>query len=54
MWLIERTGNELAPAFFVIVVAVVGLAALFSIRRGSLHRVEGTRDLDEAQAVEHI
>ena len=54
VWLIERTGNELAPAFFVIVVALIGLAALLSIRRGSLHRVERLHELDEAQAIEHI
>lgn len=54
VWLIERTGNELAPAFFVIVVALIGLAALLSIRRGSLRRVERLHELDEAQAIEHI
>jgi MHS family proline/betaine transporter-like MFS transporter len=54
VWLIERTGNNLAPAFVVIVVALIGLAALFSIRRGSLHRVESLHDLDEAQALEHL
>ena len=54
VWLIERTGNVLAPAFFVIVVALIGLAALVSIRMTSLHRVEGLHDLDEALAVEHL
>jgi MHS family proline/betaine transporter-like MFS transporter len=32
VWLIEKTGNELAPAFFVMAVAVVGLLATASIR----------------------
>jgi MFS transporter, MHS family, proline/betaine transporter len=33
VWLIEQTGNVLAPAFFVIACAVVGLVAVISIRR---------------------
>jgi MFS transporter, MHS family, proline/betaine transporter len=33
VWLIEQTGNVLAPAFFVIASAVVGLVAVLSIRR---------------------
>jgi MHS family proline/betaine transporter-like MFS transporter len=33
VWLIERTGDELAPAFFVMVVAVVGLLAIASVRK---------------------
>ena len=32
VWLIERTGNVLAPAFFVIVIAVVGLIAIVSVK----------------------
>ncbi|WNV76581.1 MFS transporter [Geodermatophilus sp. DSM 44513] len=51
VWLIERTGNELAPAFFVIVVSLVGLAALASIRRSSLQRVEHGHDREPAGAV---
>ncbi|SNS29640.1 MFS transporter, MHS family, proline/betaine transporter [Geodermatophilus pulveris] len=52
VWLIERTGNELAPSFFVVVVALVGLAALFSVRRGSLDRVEHVAAPAAARAVE--
>jgi MHS family proline/betaine transporter-like MFS transporter len=33
VWLIARTGNSLAPAFFVIGVSVIGLMALISVRR---------------------
>lgn len=33
VWLIERTGNLPAPAFFVMAVAVVGLVATASVRR---------------------
>jgi len=32
VWLIERTGNVLAPAFFVIVIAIVGLIAIVSVK----------------------
>lgn len=33
VWLIERTGNVLSPAFFVMTVASVGLLAIVSIRK---------------------
>ena len=33
VWMIEKTGDMLAPAYFVIGVALVGLIALFSIQR---------------------
>jgi MHS family proline/betaine transporter-like MFS transporter len=33
VWLIERTGNILAPAFFVMGVSMIGLIALISVRR---------------------
>jgi MHS family proline/betaine transporter-like MFS transporter len=32
VWLVERTGNILAPAFFVIALAIVGLATVASVR----------------------
>jgi MHS family proline/betaine transporter-like MFS transporter len=32
VWLVERTGNILAPAFFVIALAIVGLAATLTVR----------------------
>lgn len=34
VWLVERTGNILAPAFFVITLAVVGLVTTLSVRAG--------------------
>lgn len=40
VWLIERTGDVLAPSYFVMVVAVVGLIATLSIRK---HFAEPTR-----------
>jgi MHS family proline/betaine transporter-like MFS transporter len=33
VWLIEQTGNDLAPAFFVIAVALIGLSAALSVRK---------------------
>jgi len=33
VWLIERTGNSLAPAYFVMGVSLIGLIALISVRR---------------------
>jgi len=32
VWLIEQTGNSLAPAFFVMGVSIIGLIALISVR----------------------
>lgn len=40
VWLIEQTGNLLAPAFFVMAVAVVGLVATVSIRSRYARPVE--------------
>jgi len=36
VWLIETTGNVQAPAFFVAVVAVIGLVALLGLRERAL------------------
>lgn len=39
VWLIEQTGNDLAPAFFVIAVALIGLSAALSVRKKlDIHR----------------
>lgn len=42
MWLIEATGDVLAPAFFVIVTAAIGIVAVLSIYRKSMLKDETT------------
>jgi MHS family proline/betaine transporter-like MFS transporter len=32
-WLVQHTGNELSPAFFVMVVCVIGIGALLTVRK---------------------
>jgi hypothetical protein len=33
MWMVEKTGNILAPAYFVIVSAAIGLVAIATVSR---------------------
>lgn len=46
VWLIENTGNVLAPAFFVITAALIGLASLAGIARNQDTATPSTRGLD--------
>lgn len=43
VWLIEQTGNNLAPAFFVIVVAIIGLVAMASVKTKLDHEFSNKR-----------
>ncbi|MGW4339739.1 MFS transporter [Rhodococcus koreensis] len=42
VWLVERTGNVLAPSFFVIALAAVGLIAVASVRKRHIRTVDAT------------